>query len=78
MFTREKLISVGKMASTEGLSQDEKDMRKTLFTMSEMVKVLYQDYLERKRSVQGKTSKNDKSEEELKEVPSTPNSKIIY
>jgi hypothetical protein len=34
--------------------------------------------LERKRSVQGKTSKNDKSGEELKELPSTPNSENIF
>jgi hypothetical protein len=40
--------------------------------MAEMVKLLYEDYLERKRSVQGKNSKNNKSEEELKELPSTP------
>jgi hypothetical protein len=72
MFTREKYISIGKMASTEGLSQDEKDMRKTLFSMAEMVKVLYEDYLERKRSVQEKASKNNKRKEELKEFPSTP------
>jgi hypothetical protein len=72
-----KLISVEKMASKEGLSQDEKDMRKTLFSMSEMVKVLYEDYLERKRSVQEKSSKNNKSKEELKEFPSTPNSENI-
>ena len=64
------------MASKEGLSQDEKDMRKTLFSMSEMLKVLYEDYLERKRLVQETTSKNNKSEEELKEFPSIPNSEI--
>jgi hypothetical protein len=32
-----------KMASEEGLSQDEKEFRKTFFTMSEMMKVLYKD-----------------------------------
>ena len=37
-----------KMASEEGISQDEKDFRKTFFAMSEMVQVLYEDYLERK------------------------------
>jgi hypothetical protein len=62
MFTREKLIPVEKMSSKEGLSKDEKDMRKTLFSMSEMVKVLYGYYLEQKRSIQEKSSKNDKSE----------------
>jgi hypothetical protein len=77
MFTREKHISVEKMASKEGLSQDEKDMRKTLFSMSEMVKVLYEDYLERKRSVQEKASKNNKGKEGLKELPSTSVSENI-
>ena len=76
MFTRENLISSVKMVSKEGISQDNKDIRKTLFSMAEMVKVLYEEYLERKRSVQGKSSKNNKSEEELKELPSIPNSTI--
>jgi hypothetical protein len=71
MFTREELISREKMESIGGLSQDEKDMRKTLLAMSEMVKVLYEDYLERKRSIQEKDSKNNKVKEGLKEVPST-------
>jgi hypothetical protein len=44
MITRD--ISKEKMASKEGLYQDEKDMRKTLFAMAEMVKVLYEEYLE--------------------------------
>ena len=35
-----------KMASEVGLSQDEKEFRKTFLVMSEMVKVLYEDYLE--------------------------------
>ena len=77
MFTRENLISVEKMASKEGLSQDEKDFRNTLFAMAEMVNVLYEDYLEKKRLIQGKYSKNDKREEELQEFPSTPDSEII-
>jgi hypothetical protein len=47
------------MEYTGGISQDE------------MVKVLYEDYLERKRTVQGKASKNNKGKEGLKEVPST-------
>jgi tuftelin-interacting protein 11 len=42
-----------------------------MFAMAEMVKVLYEDYLEQKRSVQPKTSKNNKGKEGLKEVPST-------
>jgi hypothetical protein len=49
------------MASKEGLSQDEKEFRKTFFVMSEMMKVLYDDYLEWKRSNLGESS-NVKSE----------------
>jgi hypothetical protein len=78
MFTREELISIDKMVSKEELSQDEKDMRKTLFAMSKMVKVLYEDCLERKRSVQDKASKNNKGKEGLKELPSTFVSKNIF
>jgi hypothetical protein len=37
------------MASEEGKSQNEIELQQTLFTMSKMVKVLYEDYLERKR-----------------------------
>jgi hypothetical protein len=46
-----------KMASEEGLSHDEKEFRKTFFAMSEMMKVLYEDYLERKRPNLGEYSK---------------------
>ena len=46
-----------KMASEEGISQDEKEFRKTFHAMSEMVTVLYEDYLERKRPVLGNSSK---------------------
>jgi hypothetical protein len=35
-----------KMASEEGLYQDEKEFWKTFLAMSEMVKVLCEDYLE--------------------------------
>jgi hypothetical protein len=42
-----------KMASEEGISQDEKEFQKTFLAMSEMVKVLYEDYLERKQPVLG-------------------------
>jgi hypothetical protein len=51
-----------KMASKEGLSQDEKEFRKTFFAMSEMMTVLYKDYLEWKRPNLGEYSKG-KSEE---------------
>ena len=53
-----------KMASEEGLSQDEKEFQKTFLAMSEMVKVLYEDYLERKRPVLGESSKGKIEEEE--------------
>jgi hypothetical protein len=51
MLTREELISRKKMASTGGFSQNEKEFRDSVFAMVEMVKVLYEDYLERKRTV---------------------------
>jgi hypothetical protein len=35
-----------KMASKEGLSQDEKEFQNNFFVMSEMMKVLYEDYFE--------------------------------
>jgi hypothetical protein len=46
--------------------------------MAEMVKVLYEDYLERKSSIQVKASKNNKENEGLKEVPSTSVSENTY
>ena len=53
-----------KMASEEGIFQDEKEFRKIFLAMSEMVKVLYEDYLERKRLVLGESSKGKSEEEE--------------
>jgi hypothetical protein len=50
------------MAPEEGLSQNEREFQKKLFSMSEVVKVLYDYYLERKRPVQGEYSNQDKSE----------------
>ena len=66
------------MASIGGLSQDEKEFRDSVFSMAEMVKVLYEDYLEQKSTVQVKASKNNKGKEELKEVPSTSVSENTY
>ena len=43
---RKRTSQRNKMASEEGLSQDEKKFLKTFFTMSEMVKILYEEYLE--------------------------------
>jgi hypothetical protein len=40
---RKRTSQSQKMASEEGLSQDEKEFRKTFFAMSEMMKVLYED-----------------------------------
>jgi hypothetical protein len=61
------------MASEEGLSLDEKEFRKMFFSMSEMVKVLYEDYLERKRPVLGESSKGKSEEEEdSPQIPPSP------
>jgi hypothetical protein len=45
------------MASEEGVSQDEKEFQKTFFVVSEMMKVFYDDNLERKRPNMGEYSK---------------------
>jgi hypothetical protein len=60
--SRKRTSQSEKMASEEGLSQNEREFQRTLFAMSEMVKVLYDDYLEWKRPVQGEYSKKYKSE----------------
>jgi hypothetical protein len=65
------------MASDEGISQNEIELQKTLFSMSEMLKVLYGDYLEWKRPFQGESSKQNKCEEgedHPKPPPSPPSS----
>jgi hypothetical protein len=46
MLAREDLISREKMASIGGLSQNEKEFINSVFVMAEMLKVLYEDYLE--------------------------------
>jgi hypothetical protein len=53
-----------KMELEEGISQNEKEFRKSFLAMSKMVKVLYEDYLERKRPVLGESSKGKSEEEE--------------
>jgi hypothetical protein len=61
------------MASEEGLSQDEKEFRKNFLAMSKMVKVLYEDYLERKRPVLGESSKGKSEEEDdHPQIPPSP------
>jgi hypothetical protein len=56
------------------MPQNEIELQKTLFAMSEMVKVLCEDYLEQKRPFQGEYSKKDKSEEgeDPPKPPSSP------
>jgi hypothetical protein len=59
------------------MSQNEIELQKTLLAMSEIVKVLYEDYLEQKRPFQGEYSKQGKSEEgedPPKPPPSPPSS----
>jgi len=43
---RKRKAQSEKMVSEEGLSQNEREFQRTFFAMSEMVKVLYDDYLE--------------------------------
>jgi hypothetical protein len=63
------------MALEEGISQDAKEFRKTFLAMSNMVKVLYEDYLERKRPVLGDSSKGKSEEEEdHPQIPPSPQS----
>ena len=65
-----------KMALEEGLSHEDKEFRKNFFAMSEMVKVLYDDYLERKRPILGESSKvkSEDGEDPPKTPPSPPSS----
>jgi hypothetical protein len=46
--SRKRTSQSEEMASEEGMSQNEIELQKTLFAMSEMVKVLYEDYLEQR------------------------------
>ena len=55
--SRKRTSQSEKMASEEGLSPNEREFQKTFFALLEMVKVLYDDYLEWKRLVQGEYSK---------------------
>jgi hypothetical protein len=70
---RNRTSQIERMASEEGLSQDEKEFRKTFFAMSKMMKVLYDDYLERKRPILGESSKGKSEEEEYPpQIPPSP------
>jgi hypothetical protein len=70
---RKRTSQSEKMASEEGLSLDEKEFQKTFFVMSEMMKVLYEDYLEWKRPNLGEYSKGKSEEEEdPPQIPPSP------
>jgi hypothetical protein len=68
--SRNKTSQSEKMASEEGLSHNKIEFQKTFFAMLEMVKVLYDDYLERKRLILGESSKSKSEEKE--DPPKTP------
>jgi hypothetical protein len=75
--SRNRTSQSERMTLEEGLSQNEREFQRNLFSMLEMVKVLYDDYLEWKRHFQGEYSKKDKSEEgedPSKNIPSPPSS----
>jgi hypothetical protein len=75
--SRKRTSQSEETASEECMSQNEIELQKNLFAMSEMVKVLYEEYLEQKRPFQGESSKQDKSEEgedPPKPPPSPPSS----
>jgi hypothetical protein len=70
---RKRTSQSEKMASEEGLSHDEKEFQKTFFSMSEMMKVLYEDYLERKRPNLSEYSKvKCKEGEDPPQIPPSP------
>jgi hypothetical protein len=62
------------MASEEGLFDNEIEFEKTFSTMSKMVNILYDDYLEQKRPILGEYSKakNEEGEDPPKTPPSPP------
>ena len=73
MGLRKRTSQGEKMASEEGLSHDEKEFRKTFLAMSEMMKVLYENYLERKRPFLGESSKGKSEEgEDPPQIPPSP------
>jgi hypothetical protein len=76
---RKRTSQSEKMASENGLSNEEKEFRKTFFTMSEMMKVLYEDYLERKRANLGESSniKSEEGEDPPQIPPSPPSSRQL-
>jgi hypothetical protein len=70
---RKRISQSEKMASEEGLSHDEKEFRNTFFAMLEMMKVLYEDYVEWKRPNLGESSKVKSEEgEDPPQIPPSP------
>jgi hypothetical protein len=78
--SRKRTSQSEKMALEEGLSHNEIEFQKTFFSMSEMVKVLYDDYLEQKRPILGEYSKekSEEGEDTRKTPPSPPSSPSTY
>ena len=64
------------METKEGISHNEIEFQKTFLAMSKMMKVLYEDYLQRKRSILGEPSKA--KSEEGEDPPKTPPSPPSY
>jgi hypothetical protein len=74
--SRKRTSQSENMESEEGISHEEKEFRKTFFAMSDMVKVLYDDYLDRKRPNLGEYSKvkSEEGEDPPQTPPSPPSS----
>jgi hypothetical protein len=68
--SRKRTSQSEKMASEEGLSHDEKEFQNIFFAMLEMMKVICEDYLERKRLILGESLKV--KSEEGEDPPQTP------
>jgi hypothetical protein len=62
--SRKRASQSEKMASEEGMSQNEIEFQKTFFAMSEMVKVLYDDYLEQRGLFKGNRQNKTKVKKE--------------
>jgi hypothetical protein len=73
--SRKRTYQSEKMALEEGLSHEEKEFQKYFFTMSEIMKVLYEDYLKWKRQILGESSRVESEEGEYPpQIPPSPHS----